>query len=192
MQTLAGIQKELQTRGVGFNPHTTTTLKDVETQVAEFESLLMQRKPVLEQELEFKKNRGITPQQFAEMEVLFHKYDADKSGTIEKRELRVCMYSLGEDMTGAELDAGLTKYGKNGQLTLPQFKNYMISIMGVIDTKQSILDNLKFIARDKDHCAEAALRKHLPGGVVDGMLRVAPLAADGFDYARWTQVMFSR
>jgi Ca2+-binding EF-hand superfamily protein len=187
------LNESLQARSVVFNPHTTLTFADVESQISDFDRLLDQRLPAIEHDLDFKKNRGVTAAQYQEMEVLFHKYDEDKSGTIEKRELRVCLYSLGEDLTGAELDAGLAKYGKDHKLTMAQFKNFMVSIKGVIDTKNIIIDNLKFISRDKPKCPVSSLLKLLPVGVVDGMLKTAGKATDDeLDYERWANVMFSR
>ncbi len=39
------------------------------------------------------------------LEDLFHKYDADESGTVDKAELTAMMHELGHDVPGEELDA---------------------------------------------------------------------------------------
>ena len=48
------------------------------------------------------------------LEDLFHKYDADESGTVDKAELTAMMHELGHDVSGEELDALIRKVDKDG------------------------------------------------------------------------------
>ena len=57
------------------------------------------------------------------LEDLFHKYDADESGTVDKAELTAMMHELGHDVSGEELDALIRKVDKDGsgELDIEEF-----------------------------------------------------------------------
>ena len=57
------------------------------------------------------------------LEDLFHKYDADESGTVDKAELTAMMHELGHDVSGEELDALIRKVDKDGsgELNIEEF-----------------------------------------------------------------------
>ena len=187
------MQDGVDARGVTFNPYTTARCEDLQKQVSEFERLLAVRKPLLEAEIEFKKNRGVTAEQYREWEGLFGKFDKDKSGTIEKRELRACVFSLGDELTGAELDRLIAQFGRGGVLGVEQFKSLMVELTGVQDNHGRIMEALRYISRDAPRCPLATFKRLLPADVVSFITATTPPDVSGtVDYATWADVMFSR
>ena len=187
------LQDGLDARGVTFNPYTTARCDDLSAQVAEFEKLLQMRKPLLEAEIEFKKNRGVTAEQYREWEGLFGKFDKDRSGLMEKRELRACVFSLGDELTSAELDRLIAQFGRGGKLTVEQFKSLMVELTGVQDNHGRIMEALRYISRDAPRCPLTTLKRLLPADVVSFIVSsAAPDASGTVDYATWADVVFSR
>ncbi len=87
-----------------FNPHSTVSADDVQVQWKDYSRILEYKRPLLEQEIEFKKSRGVTAKQLSEIEAFFKQFDKDGSNTIEKKELKACLFSLGEELTSAEVE----------------------------------------------------------------------------------------
>jgi hypothetical protein len=57
------LSAEITERNIQFNPYTTVTIEDMETQLQDFTDILVYKKPLLEQEIEFKRSRGVTQAQ---------------------------------------------------------------------------------------------------------------------------------
>lgn len=70
---------------------------------------MTRKKPYLEKLIEYKQFRGISPDQYAEMEAIFKEYDKDNSGSINEKELRTCLYSLGEERLKSEVGRAFVK-----------------------------------------------------------------------------------
>lgn len=102
---------------------------------------------MLEEEIEHHKLRGVTPEQFKEIETTFKQFDTDGSGHIDKKELKACLYSLGEEKTKSEIEAIFTRYGSkqvNGIL-YNSFKGSCFIIESIYCMKISWLTSLELV-----------------------------------------------
>lgn len=58
-------------RRIAYNRHCAATAGDIEKQLRDYAAILVYKRPQLEQEIEYKKLRGVTPAQIAEIETFF-------------------------------------------------------------------------------------------------------------------------
>jgi hypothetical protein len=150
---------KMDAAGITNNKYTTLVSKDVEVQWEQYQAFLQRKKNMLEAEIAHQKLRGITPEQFKEIEDTFKQYDTDSSGSIDKKELKALLYALGEEKNNTEVNAIMTKYGdpKANAILYEGFKEFMIEILGVSDSKEDILHSFHLINKGKrimkvDHC----------------------------------------
>eukprot|EP00045_Choanoeca_perplexa_P013592 m.154704 g.154704 ORF g.154704 m.154704 type:complete len:1268 (-) comp16395_c0_seq1:46-3849(-) len=147
---VAKMEEDMKAKFINFNPHTTVTVEDLRTQLSDFNGILTYKRPLLEQEIEFKKSRGVTPAQIKEIEDFFAQFDSNNSGNIERKELKACLFSLGEELTQSEVEGYVKKFGSGGKLNMAQFRELMVHLIGVIHTRESIIASFQFIGRDDD------------------------------------------
>ena len=91
---------------------------------------------MLEAAIEHEKLCGVDAETMKEIEDNFAQFDENKDNLIERKELRACLYSLGEEKTSGETDAILKEFrseheGGTFAVTLEGFKEFMITIFGV-------------------------------------------------------------
>lgn len=120
------------------------------------------------------------------------KFDADKSKSIDKKELKACLYSLGEEKSKSQIEEILAKYGKNGRISFEGFKEFMITIFGDLDTKEEIISGFQLINRGAN-----VAKKELSELVISDedwqyITETAPQKDGGYDYVQWTESVFSR
>jgi hypothetical protein len=90
------LQDEIDSKSI-TNRHTLLTARDVEVQWQQYEAFLGRKKQMLQEAIEHHKLRGITPEQYAEIETNFKQFDKNSNGRLEPKELKACLYSLGEE-----------------------------------------------------------------------------------------------
>jgi len=149
---------------------------------------------MLEDEIAYQKMKGITVEQFQEIETNFQKFDENKNGRIERKELKACLYSLGEEKSKGEVDDIIKKYGQGGSLTYDGFKEFMIGVLGDSDTKDEILNGFKLLNRGAETVTTVANLEvvNMPDPDVDYIKKTAPPAEGGYNYVAWTNDVFSR
>src|SRR5690606_36511256 len=118
--------------------HTSLSAQDVQIQANQYDLFLAKKKTMLHEEIEHKNLRGVTPEEYKEIEENFKAFDKDGSNSIDKRELRACLYSLGEEKTKSEIEAIITKHGSDGKMSYEQFKEFMIQIYGDNDIPDAV------------------------------------------------------
>jgi hypothetical protein len=149
LEQIRGIQKQIDDAKVTNNPHTVLSIPDLEVGTKQFDLFLTTKQSVLEKDIEHKNLRGISKELHAEIDRQFKQFDKDGSGKLDKSEFKACLYSLGEEMGKRQVQAIIDKYSgqENGtQITVGQFKEFMINYYGVNDTKGVIIDAFKDIA----------------------------------------------
>jgi hypothetical protein len=101
---IEGVAVQLQSRMVMFNEYTTLAVSDVRLQFSFFKTFLENKKPALEADIEHKLHKGVSKEQVTEITAIYTEYDKDKSGSIDKKELRAALFSLGEEASKEALD----------------------------------------------------------------------------------------
>jgi len=192
MNEVNSLNGKMEAAGITNNRHTTLTAKDVQVQLQQYAEFLDRKIVMLEEEIENQKLKGITLEQFKEIEDSFNQFDADKSGTIDKKELKTCLYSLGEEKTNSEVDAILKKYGDGKIIKYDGFKEFMVTILGVTDTKEDILRAFKTINRGDDFAANDKMEIVMAEEDIGYFSETAKKEAKGFNYVKWTEEIFAR
>lgn len=106
-RTVAAVEavaSELKKKMVTFNEYTTLSAFDVRLQFSFFKAFLDKKKTALEADIDHKLHKGVSKEQVAEINAIYNEYDKDKSGSIDKKELRAALFSLGEEASKEALD----------------------------------------------------------------------------------------
>jgi len=185
-------QAKLDSEGVNNNLHTTLTGTDVRVQWDQFTIFLTRKKTMLESEIERNRLRGITPQQFADIQANFEKFDANKSGTIDKKELKACLYSLGEDKSKAEVLAILQKYGNGTVIPYEGYREFMIDTLGVSSSRDDIIGSFVQINRNDAVMLMEKMSLVMEDADIRFITSTAPAVSGGHNFVAWTDEVFAR
>jgi len=189
------LQGEIDAAGIAYNPHTMLTAADLEVQLTQFLAMLKSKRAMLEEEIEHGKMRGLTKEQYKEIEDQFKQFDKSKNGLLEKNEFKACLYSLGHEKTGQEVLAVMAKYGaKDGKgMQYDGFKEFMINELGDNDSKDDIVAGFKLLNKDGETCKMANLDILMEDADVAYLKAHMKQASDGnYDYQHWTADVFAR
>jgi len=128
----------------------------------------------------------------------FNYFDKNKTNDIDRRELRACLQSLGQDATPKDIDKVFTQFapGKT-KLTFEDFKQFMIKSLGDANTKDEILTSFKYLSFDHDYVRVDVLAtlvndvswkdKH-----VNYLKQHMKPKGEGLDFGTWTTEVFNR
>jgi len=192
LKDIDALNHKLDEAGITNNKHTTLTAKDVHVQWEQYQAFLQRKKKMLIEEIEQHKLRGVTPEQLKEIEDNFRKFDADKSGKIDKKELKTCLYSLGEEKNNAEVVAILKTYGDGQGIVLEGFKNFMVGILAVSDSQDDILNAFKLINKGDEIGRPQKMEIVMGEEDLKYIFETAPKVDGGVNYKSWTSDVFSR
>jgi len=181
--------------GILSNPHTLLTHKAVEVQFHQYSDFLNSKKRQIEEEINTKQWKGITPQQIDEINKQFVQYDSNKNGVLDEKEFKACLYSLGNDYDMVKCRDIMKKFGGTEKgIGRDGFKQFMISQFGDADTKGDILDGFRMVCKGKDF-ADPKTIDALPEVDVKYIVANAPQVTGrpgSYDYRALTDVLFSR
>jgi Ca2+-binding EF-hand superfamily protein len=189
------LSSDVQSRGITSNPYTTLTIEDLKCELDNVQQIAQQKRPYLESTIAFKKYKGISPEQYDLMETLFKDHDADGSNSISPKELRACLFSLGEERSKVEIKQYIKDYGKNNALNFEQFRELMIVLIGDTGNKESTVESFKLIARGLDYVLDKDLTEGAPAvppSDVAYFVKEAPEKEGGHEYMPWIDAVFAR
>jgi len=192
LTAIKNVSAKVDAAGITNNRHTTLTLKDIEVQWEQYQVFLAKKKKMLEEEIEHSKLRGVTVEQLNEIKDTFSQFDVNKSGDIDRKELKACLYSLGEDKTNLEVAEILGKFGKGGTIPYEGFKEFMLGLLGDSDTKEEILNGFKLINKGGDVALVNLLNLVMKDYDLKYFEQTAPKSGQGYNYHHWTEEVFSR
>jgi Ca2+-binding EF-hand superfamily protein len=175
------------------NKHTTLTAKDVQVQWQQYKLFLERKKVMLEEEVEREKLKGVTAEQFKEIESNFQQFDSTNSGFLDRKAFKACLYSLGEEKTNTEIDGLMKEYGDGSKVPYNGYKGFMVQLLGVSDTKQDILSGFELMSRSNTVAKKDRLE--LSGMAPKDLTyfsETAPTLEDGWDFKAWTDSIFAR
>jgi len=192
LQQINQISKNIEAAGITYNRHTSLSYRDVEVQWQQYQVFMQAKSKMLEEEIQTAKLRGMTEEQLKEINDIFLQYDQDGDKQINKKELKACLYSLGEEKTNTEIDQIVNTHGTSGQISEPSFKEFMIQVFGDNESQESVLAGFKLINKGADVATHDKLQKVMVEYDVNYFQKTAPKSGDGYDYNAWTTAMFSR
>jgi len=190
---------KVQDRGIGVNPHTNLAYADVQAQWTQYVTLCTKMQALLEEQNEEAKRGGLTPEQIAEIASNFAYFDKDGSGFLNRKEIKGCLQSLGEESTPADIKKLFEEYDtdKNGTITAVEFESFMKKQMGDSGAEEQLVTSFKYLCYDKEHVLETELTnvvndKTFKDQHVEYLKANMDKKDDGFDYAKWTKEAFER
>jgi len=197
LKQLQGIQAQLDAAGVTYNRHSLLTAVDCEANWNQYLDFLATKFANLGKEIENKKLRGITPEQYAEIEREFKRFDTNGNGVLDAKEFRQVLYSLGEEKRKSEVQEIMDKYvgskdSKN--ITYAAFREFMIDQLGDTDTKEEIAEGFRLMARGSDSIPVAEMDLVLPDETIAFIIKTAPKKAGTEEhlYGVWVEEVYSR
>jgi len=187
-------QETVDKAGITHNPHTLLSFRDCTVQWDQYKAFLARKQKQIEEEIQHKKLRGVTPEQYAEIETQFKQFDKDGSGKLDKSEFKACLYSLGHDVDGQAIDKLMKQYSKDDGKHMEKsgFTDFMISTLGDTDTKDEIVLGFKLINKGDDVATAARMNDVLSDDMMKYMAEKAPAKGKGYDYVAFTNDLFSR
>jgi len=204
VEELQGIAKQIEHAGVTYNPHSTLSCKDILMQWEQYQEFLTQKRLATEEEITITKHRGVTADQIKEIERSFRMFDTNKDGYIDKKELKKCLYSLGEEREMREIERIIEDYSDNsdppkqGQIGLARFQEFMVKIYGDTGAKDEIVASLALLAKDdnvmKEENMDIITRVMNPQDleyITTNTPKEEP-PGNGYIYKAWVDEMFSR
>jgi len=192
LEPIRALAKKMEEAGITNIRHTTLTLRDVEAQERQFGKFLETKREMLAQEIENAKLRGITPEQFREIETMFTNFDKDKSGDIDRKELAACLYSLGEERGAKEIAEIMKEYGDGKKITMAKFREFMVHVFGDSETKQEILLGFEMINKHNRIATLKPMQTVQPAEDIAYFTETALKAEGGWDFVAWVESMYSR
>ena len=192
LEGVNAIQAEMDQAGITNNKHTPLTAKDLEVQWGQYTNFLDKKKQMLLIEIEHAECRGITPEQFQEIDENFKLFDKDGNKQLDINELKACLYSLGEEMNMAKITGIATQYGDGKVILYDGFKKFMIHVLGDTDTKEEIVDGFELIARGDRNITKEKMDLVMSEHDVEYVTKTAPQVDGAYDYRAWTEDIFSR
>lgn len=187
------LQKEIDGRGISYNRHTFMSLTDVTVLLEQFSTFLERKATMLAEEIDLKKMRGLTMDQYKEIEGQYREFDTDDSGALSRPEIKACLFSLGEEVTNKQVTAILNEFGdeKKEELNESGFKEFMIGILGTSVSRDEILAAFDLIM-DGAKCGTDEQIDLLNEADLKFLKKTAPAIEGGWDYTSWTDEMFAR
>jgi len=189
----------VKARLLANNPYTNTSLDDAQAQWQQFEILLQKKSELLQEQIAEKKRGGLTEAQIKEVNDNFTYFDKDKNGFLSKKEVRVCLQSLGEESTPQDVAKLFAEYDKAGagHITLSEFHRMMKNNLGDTDTHDEIIKSFKYLSYDREVITAAELRnvvndRSFVDAQVNYLTKEMPPKGESLDYAAWTKAVFER
>jgi len=190
---IVSLQAKMDEAGITNNRHTLLTAKDCEVLWEQYTQFLEKKKKMLQTEIENEELRGITPEQMTEIETNFQQFDKDHNGAIDQKELKACLYSLGEEVLQSEIQKIFSEYATSSAgIDMAGFKRYMIHLLGDTDSKEDVLAGWALVAKGEPVVKVDRLELTVPPEVTEYIQQTAPKKDDGYDYTAWTEDVFSR
>lgn len=187
------VQAEMDGRGVQFNAHSHLNSADIQLLQEQYQSFLTKKDTQLKEELAYKAMRGLTQEQFDEIDAQFTQFDKDGSKALSKSEFKSCLFSLGEEKNGKEVVATMEKFGTAESIQYAGFKEFMISTLGDSDTQPEIMEGWELINKGAEVCKVLLMKETiLRDEDVSYVEETAPKVGDDYDYKAWTEDVFSR
>lgn len=181
------------------NPHTQVTVGDIVSLNDQWAIMIHKNKELVLQQIEDKKKQGLTEEQLKEIKDNFNYFDKDKTGFLEKRELRPLLQSLGEESSPKAVDAVIKQYDADGdgKLKFEEFMNLMKKNLGDADSEQEIIISFKFLSYDREIITAVEMTNVIndlswKDRHVEYLKKEMKGKDGGYDFPTWTKEAFAR
>jgi len=180
----------LEAAGVTENKYTPQTIESISLLWNNLQSIAKKKIEVLNTQILEKNASKVTPEQEQEFKQSFDHFDKDKSGKLDRLELKACLQSLSQVVTDQALDSVLSKYGAaDGKMPFNNFVQFMITQSSDRDSPDDIKQAFATLAGGLDYVTKEKLSPVFSQDQVAYFLsRMPPYPGveGGYDYRKFT------
>jgi len=154
MKSISSFSSKFTKANAANNPYCNISIEEAEVTFAQYKSFLSSKLRATKEQLETKKNRGITQAQHDEWKRQFDAVDKDKSGNLSPDEFRNVLFTLGEKRKPEEIEKLIAEYGNaDKKISFDSFKQFMIRLHGQSMSKEEIANSFALINRNQPTAA---------------------------------------
>jgi len=180
----------LEAAGVTENRYTPHTIESLSLLWNNLQVIAKKKIEVLNNQILEKNSNKVTPEQEQEYKQSFDHFDKDKSGKLDRLELKACLASLSQEVSDQALDNVITKYGgPDGKMPFNNFVQFMTHISSDRDSPDEIKQAFATLAGGNDYVTKEKLSPVFTPDQVNYFLsRMPPYPGveDGYDYKKFT------
>jgi len=185
-------QRELAAAGITSNPHCLYTGADIRATWEQYKKFIQTKEQMLKEQIEHDKSQGLTPDQWALIKDTWQKYDKDKSGELDSKEFKDCIFSLGEAKEDEQVAKLMSEFGKDGKMQFDGFKKFMIQTLGNVKNKGAIQESFDILTGSKPLATVEQLSEMFTEEEIAYMKQRAPKREDGLiDWRAWVEAEYS-
>ena len=152
---------------------------DLDEQIKQLVTVLKIKENFLIQEIEAQQVKGVTDEEIQEFDQTFCKFDPNNTGRLDKRQVRACLFAVGEELLKSETNHLLAQFGNGSSFTAEQFRNAMIFLHGVAATQEKVTAAFQYLANDQAVIGTDKLRANFEDPDVQFMLDEAASGGGG-------------
>eukprot|EP01083_Nonionella_stella_P150326 478759_1 len=187
------LEAGLKARDITDNIHTFLSAKDARVLLSQFHTFLQRKAKLIDEQISLKNRRGLTQEQFDDIEKQFDMFDTSKDGKLESAEIRGCLFSLGEELSSKKIKVILEQFGDatKDHLTKEGFTLMMVEKLGDQATKEEALAGFVLINRGQKSATNERMDL-LSDPDLAFINKTAPALDDGWNYTVWVDEVYSR
>jgi len=212
------IEEQMTKAGVSNNPHSTLTYLDAKLLFESYQKFLTVKKKNIEEEINAKRMKGISQEQYDQIDAQFKKFDVSGNKILEKNEFKACLYTLGDERGSKAIKEIMAKYStEDTGMSYDGFKAFMLEQLGDSGTKMDMLYSFaiitgqinpnekkkqtdteqkeleeKLLEMEKIIKVERLVEVCMVEHDIDYLKTYAPEASGGLDYGQWIDAVFAR
>jgi len=187
---LADLNSKIEEKNITVNRHSDLTIEGLILGWEKLNELFRKQQHTIEKEMiAAKSGSSVSEEQLAEFKETFNRFDRDRTGVLEKHELKACLQALDQNVDEKALDNLLKSIGKSSggkSVSFQEFVDFMVSRTEDTDAPSTIKAAFKALAGSKDFVTESELRRALDKEQVDFLLKTMPNKNGEYDYNSFT------
>jgi len=192
---IAELNSQVEEKNITFNRYSDLTIEALTLGWEKLNELFRKQQHTIEKEMiAAKSGSSVSEEQLADFKDTFNRFDRDRTGVLEKHELKACLQALDQNVDEASLDKLLQSIGKSSggkSVSFQEFVDYMVSRTEDTDAPSTIKAAFKALAGSKDFVTEGELRRVLDNQQVEFLLKTMPNNNGQFDYNSFTDTSYS-
>jgi len=185
-------QAQLDAAGITSNLHCLYTGADIHATWEQYKKFIQTKEKMLKDKIEHDKSQGLTPEQWRLIQDTWARYDRDKSGHLDAKEFKDCIFALGEAKEEGQVTKLMAEFGKDGKMSFDGFKKFMIQTLGNVKNKGAIEESMDILSGGKPLATLEQLSEMFTEAELAYIKQRAPKRPDGLiDWRAWVEAEYS-
>eukprot|EP00121_Abeoforma_whisleri_P000366 Awhi_evm1s326 len=194
---VAAIDAEQQEAEIYDNDNTEYTMSDLAVMYDQLNGVATKATTTIENQILMRDQSGISEEQMEEYKDAFKKFDKNKSGNLDKNELRSALLGIGFDVPEGEENYQKiweeVDPGQTGACSFEAFVDFLSKDKTDASSISQFIESFKCIAGDKDYITEDEVRRELNAETAEYVIsQLAPYdgVEGGLDYKAYAEKTF--